>query len=98
MTEHAGETDVPREQLAAEIARLRDLVGPDELAYHELLTELWAARDAAKAAELEAGALRGQVVVLRHELVRARRIRRAMGRFVIQPARRVRHAVMARLS
>jgi len=37
-------------------------------------------------------------VVLRHELVRARRIRRAMGRFVIQPARRVRHAVMARLS
>ena len=74
--------------LRAEVARLRDLVGPDEVAYVKLKTELWAARDAAMGAELEAGTLRGRVQSLESALVRATRQSRYLQRLAISPLRK----------
>jgi predicted nucleic acid-binding Zn-ribbon protein len=74
--------------LRAEVARLRDLVGPDEVAYVKLRTELWAARDAAMGAELEAGTLRGRVQALESALVRATRQSRYLQRLAISPLRK----------
>ncbi len=65
-----AEQDEP--DLAAEVERLRELVGPCEQDYVALRQDLLAARDAAKGAEASAGALRGQVAVLHVELARAR--------------------------
>ena len=55
-----AEADV--EVLRAEVERLRQLVGPSELAYEDLGVELRAAREAAKQAELAAGQLRGELI------------------------------------
>ena len=74
--------------LRAEVARLRDLVGPDEVGYIKLKTELWAARDAAMGAELEAGTLRGRIQALESALVRATRQSRYLQRLAISPLRR----------
>lgn len=74
--------------LRAEVARLRDLVGADEVAYVKLKTELWAARDAAMGAELEAGTLRGRVQSLESALVRATRQSRYLQRLAISPLRK----------
>lgn len=74
--------------LRAEVARLRELVGPDEVAYVKLKTELWAARDAAMGAELEAGTLRGRVQALESALVRATRQSRYLQRLAISPLRK----------
>lgn len=64
--------DVDLGVLQAEVARLRELVGPSELAYDELRQDVLAARDAAKGAEAAAGVLRGQVAELSVALARAR--------------------------
>jgi hypothetical protein len=74
--------------LRAEVARLRALVGPDEAAYVKLRTDLWAARDAAIGAEMEAGQLRGRVTALENELLRAQRNFRLLTHKLIAPARR----------
>ena len=74
--------------LRAEVARLRDLVGPDEVSYVKLRTELWAARDSAMGAELEAGTLRGRVQALESALVRATRQSRYLQRMAIAPVRK----------
>jgi hypothetical protein len=75
-------------ELRAELARLRELVGPDERSYVSLRTDLWAARDAAIGAEMEAGQLRGRVTALENELLRAQRNHRMLTHKLIAPARR----------
>ena len=58
-------------QLRAEVARLRELVGPSEQSYVKLKTDVWGARDAVIGAEAECGILRGRVRSLEAELTRA---------------------------
>ena len=84
-------TDIDHAELAtlrAEVARLRELVGPDELSYIKLKTDLWAARDSAMGAELEAGTMRGRVQALESALVRATRQSRYLQRLAISPLRK----------
>lgn len=57
---------------AAELARLRALVGPDERSYDELRADVAAAREAARLAEAEVGRLRGTIAEMQVQLVRAR--------------------------
>ena len=59
------------EELRAEVARLRELVGPSEQSYAKLKTDVWGARDAVIGAEAECGILRGRVRSLEAELTRA---------------------------
>jgi predicted nucleic acid-binding Zn-ribbon protein len=59
------------DELRAEVARLRELVGPSEQSYIKLKTDLWGARDAVIGAEAEVGLLRGRVRSLEAELTRA---------------------------
>jgi uncharacterized small protein (DUF1192 family) len=54
--------------LADEILRLRALVGPDELAFHELKLELWAARDLVVGKDAELGNVRGHCTHLDREI------------------------------
>jgi hypothetical protein len=65
------QTDDPA-ALQAEVDRLRSLVGPSEQSYDDLRQDVLAARDVAKGAEAEAGALRGQLAEIHVELARAR--------------------------
>jgi predicted nucleic acid-binding Zn-ribbon protein len=52
------------QELRAEVERLRELVGPSEDSYEKLRLDVLGARDAARAAEIQAGALRARVVQL----------------------------------
>lgn len=61
------------EELRAEVARLRELVGPSEDSYLKLQTDLLGARDAAIGAEAELGAVRGYSQALESEVVRLQR-------------------------
>jgi predicted nucleic acid-binding Zn-ribbon protein len=63
--------EVELQELRAEVARLRELVGPSEQSYVKLKTDVWGARDAVIGAEAEAGMLRGRVRSLEAELTRA---------------------------
>jgi len=63
--------EVELEQLRAEVARLRELIGPNEQSYIKLKTDIWGARDAVIGAEAEVGMLRGRVRSLEAELTRA---------------------------
>ena len=56
-----------------EIDRLRALIGPDERSYAELVSQLTAASDDAKAREHELGDLRARVVLLERAVHRAER-------------------------
>src|SRR5205085_9911470 len=85
--------DPERGALEAEVERLRNLVGPDEQSYIKLRTDLWAARDAAIGAEMEAGQLRGRVHALESELVRARREFRWLRQLVLKPVRRLKNVL-----
>ena len=60
-------------ELRAEVSRLRSLVGPSEKSYEDLTRDALTARDAARAAELESGRLRAQIVELENEVRRWRR-------------------------
>jgi capsule polysaccharide export protein KpsE/RkpR len=82
-----GSHDAEIAALRAEVARLRELVGVDEISYVKLKTEMWAARDAAMGAELEAGTLRGRIQSLESALVRATRQSRYLQRLAISPLR-----------
>jgi predicted nucleic acid-binding Zn-ribbon protein len=64
-------TDAELESLRAEVARLRELIGPNEQSYVKLKTDVWSARDAVIGAEAEVGILRGRVRSLEAELTRA---------------------------
>ena len=57
---------------AAELERLRELVGPSETSYIALRDDRDAAARLARDAELEAGRLRGHIVELSTQLSRAR--------------------------
>lgn len=57
---------------SAELGRLRVLVGPSEIAYEALVADRDAAIEAAKAATLEVGELRGQLTEMSVQLSRAR--------------------------
>jgi predicted nucleic acid-binding Zn-ribbon protein len=59
------------DKLRAEVARLRELIGPNEQSYIKLKTDMWSARDAVIGAEAEVGILRGRVRSLEAELTRA---------------------------
>ncbi len=86
----ADEAELRR--LREEVARLRELVGPDEVSYVQRKVEVWAARDAVIGAEAENGALRARVRVLEQALrdagpdVRQTRTWKA-GRAVMAPVR-----------
>ena len=88
-TDHAVELAT----LRAEVARLRELVGPDEVAYVKLKTELWSARDAAMGAELSAGTLRGRVQALESQRVRVTRQSRYFKRLLNSPLRKAKDIV-----
>ena len=59
--------------LRSEVARLRALVGPSEKSYEDLERDARGARDAAAAAEFEAGRSRARIVELENEVRRWRR-------------------------
>ncbi len=73
----------------AELERLRALVGPLEESYEELRVELAEARQAARAAEYEAGRLRGELTAMRVDLHRARQDQYHVRRLLLRPLRRV---------
>lgn len=60
-------------ELRAEVARLRELLGPSEDSYVKLQRDLLGARDAAIGAEHELGTVRGYNQALESEVVRLQR-------------------------
>lgn len=71
---------------AAELDRLRALVGPNEADYEAMRTEMLNARDEVKAAEAHLGELRGQIAELESKLHRARQDQFHIWRVVLSPA------------
>ncbi|MGA9279527.1 hypothetical protein [Ilumatobacter sp.] len=66
-------TTVPREpELESELDRLRTLVGPSEVSYAALQTDVVEAQRVAGEAVTEMGDLRGRIVELEGHLARAR--------------------------
>jgi hypothetical protein len=63
------------DSLGTEVERLRELVGPDELAYKALKLELWRLRDTVIGMEAELGNVRGRCLVLEREREDAARSR-----------------------
>jgi hypothetical protein len=61
------------ELLRAEVARLRELVGPSEESYVKLRLDVLGARDAAMGAEAELGRLKGYVQALEAQSLRMER-------------------------
>ena len=93
-------------EMIAELERLRTLVGPSEVAYEALRADCDHAVRAARAAELEAGDLRGRIAEISVQLARARQdqdtlLRRAEmsapQRFVDRVRGRVRRSVVPRV-
>lgn len=58
--------------MSEELDRLRALVGPSEVSYEQLRADVRRAEEQARAAEHEAGALRGQIEEMSVQLSRAR--------------------------
>ena len=66
--------EVELEQLRAEVARLRELIGPNEQSYIKLKTDIWGARDAVIGAEAEViNRLKRYRILHRRVIGRARR-------------------------
>ena len=76
--------------LRAEVARLRELVGPDEKSYVQLQLDLMASRDAAIGAEAALGTQRGYNAALEAEVVRLQRDFRWFRDQVVLKTKRVR--------
>lgn len=74
----------------AELERLRALVGPNEMSYLDLQSDVAAAREVARRAELEAGELRGRLAQLDADMHRARQDQHQVVRFVFAPVVAVR--------
>lgn len=75
---------------AAEIDRLRALVGPNEESYADLQVELDRLSGAVRDAELANGRLRAEIVELRVDLRRARQDQYHVWKLVGRPARLLR--------
>lgn len=65
-------TDDEAAEANEQLARLRALVGPSEVAYESLLVDREAAQNVAKQALAESGELRGRIEEMRVQLARAR--------------------------
>jgi hypothetical protein len=78
------------ESVQAEIDRLRRLVGPDEMSYQDLRTELEAAGRAVRDAEAANGELRATITELRVELRRARQDQYHVWKLLGRPGRLLR--------
>ncbi len=76
--------------LAAELDRLRALVGPNEEAYTDLQAELEQASAAVREAELANGRLRAEITALRVDLRRARQDQYHVWKLVGRPGRLLR--------
>jgi len=63
-----GASEAELRALREEVARLRELVGADEVSYVQRKVEVWAARDAVIGAEAENGTLRARVRILEQAL------------------------------
>lgn len=83
----------PPDDPAAEVDRLRELVGPSEQSYVDLRHELLAARDAVRGAEAELGNLRGQIAELHVALVRAQQDQEHFQQIVFNALRSTRRRV-----
>lgn len=83
----ADDSAPTRDELLAEVARLRELVGPCEQSYVDLQQDLLAARDVARGAEAAAGVLRGQNAELHAALGRARQDQDHFQRLVLDRGR-----------
>jgi hypothetical protein len=68
----ADDAATPAEEPADELARLRSLVGPSEVAYEALRVDRDAAQMVARDALAETGELRGTIQEMRVQLARAR--------------------------
>jgi hypothetical protein len=75
---------------AAEIERLRALVGPNEESYADLQAELEQSSAAVREAELANGRLRAEIVELRVDLRRARQDQYHVWKLVGRPGRLLR--------
>lgn len=67
-----SDAPIDEDEVHAELARLRELVGPSEIDYRTLRDDVRAATEMARAAESEAGRLRAHVEQLSTDLWRAR--------------------------
>lgn len=76
--------------MAAELERLRALVGPLEESYEDLRVELAEARQAVRIAELDAGRLRGELTAMSVDLHRARQDQYHVRRLLLRPLRALR--------
>jgi hypothetical protein len=84
----AADVDADLAALRSEVDRLRALVGYPERAYRELREDVVAASEAAKAAELAAGELRGELAEVRTALARAERVDHQVRRVMSLPVYR----------
>ena len=66
----ADHSSAELEHLRAEVARLRELVGPSEESYVKLRLDVLGARDAAIGAQAEAGRLKGYCKALEAQVAR----------------------------
>lgn len=81
------------QELRAEVARLRELVGPSEESYVKLRLDVLGARDAAIGAEAELGRLKGYCQALEVQVVRLERDHLWLREQVIMRLKRLRHRV-----
>lgn len=82
-----------------ELERLRDLVGPSEVAYAALIRDRDEARDVARSALAETGVLRGRILELGVQVSRARQDQDLLQRqAAMSPTRRLLDRVRHRLA
>jgi predicted nucleic acid-binding Zn-ribbon protein len=80
------------EHLRAEVARLRELLGPSEESYVKLRVDLLGARDAAIGAEAEAGRLKGYAKALEAQVARLDRDQIWFRQQVVMRMKNLRHS------
>jgi predicted nucleic acid-binding Zn-ribbon protein len=91
-------------ELRAEVARLRELLGPSEESYVKLRLDVLGARDAAIGAEAEAGRLKGYCKALEAQVARLDRDQIWFRQQVVMRMKNLRHSsptlgkVVSRLS
>ena len=72
-------------ELRTEVARLRELIGPNEQSHIKLRTDMWSARDAVIGAEAHARSLRSHVRTLEAALTRALKEQQWIKTEIIKP-------------
>jgi hypothetical protein len=83
------------DELRAEVARLRELVGPSEDSYRKLQLDVLGARDVAVAYESELGRLRGYAKSRDAEIARLRRDYLFFRKQILNRIRKLRRAAEA---